>query len=116
MYFQPLQISHDRQDYCFEDAGLYRANNPTRILLQEVRTNPCFRGREIGCIVSLGTGRRAQFGEQAQSLLLKSGNWMLALAHKMEPVERLDRLAASMVGQASDPEQVHLELSRDPDL
>jgi hypothetical protein len=116
MYFQPLRISHDGQDYLFEDAGLHGANNPARVLLQEVKTCPLYNGREIGCIVSIGTGKRASFGEQAQSLLLKSGNWMLAMARKMEPVERLDRLAASMVGQASDPEELHLALSNDPEM
>jgi hypothetical protein len=113
---QPTCINHGRQDYFFGDAGLHGANNPTRLLLQEVKTCPLFKTREIGCVVSLGTGRRAHFGAQAQSLMLKSGNWMLALAQKMEPVERLDRLAASMVGQASDPEEVHLALSLNPDL
>jgi hypothetical protein len=116
MYFNPLSISHGGQDYKFEDAGLHGANNPTRILLEEIKMCPLFKDRRIGCIVSLGTGKRAHFGEQAQSLMLKSGNWMLALARKMEPVERLDRLASSMVGQACDPEEVHLGLSRDPDL
>jgi hypothetical protein len=116
MYFEPLRISHAGQDYFFEDAGLHGANNPTRILLQEVKNAPLFASREIGCLVSIGTGKRAHFGEQAQSLMLKSGNWMLAMARKMEPVERLDRLAASMVGQACDPEEVHSAFSMDPDL
>jgi hypothetical protein len=116
MYFEPLRISHADQDYHFEDAGLHGANNPTRVLLHEVKNAPLFADREIGCLVSIGTGKRAHFGEQAQSLLLKSGNWMHAMARKMESVERLDRLAASMVGQASDPEDVHHALSLEPDL
>jgi hypothetical protein len=49
-------------------------------------------------------------------MLLKSGNWMLALAGRMEPVERLDRLAASMIAQAIDSEEVHQSVVRDPDL
>jgi hypothetical protein len=116
MYFAPLKILHDGQEYTFEDAGLHGANNPTARLLAEIKECPLLAGREVGCIVSLGTGRKAHFGAQAQSLLLQTGNWMLAQARKMEPIERVDRLAASMLGQACDPERVHLDLSTNRDL
>jgi hypothetical protein len=52
-YFPPLDVGGG---YKFVDAGAFGFNNPTSLVLREAEQIPEFRGRRIGCIVSLGTG------------------------------------------------------------
>jgi hypothetical protein len=52
-YFPPFDLGGG---YVFKDAGAFGFNNPASLVLKEAEQIPQFRGRSVGCVLSLGTG------------------------------------------------------------
>lgn len=52
-FFKPIKIGEERQQETFVDGGI-GFNNPVEQVLEEA--SRIFRGRKVGCIVSIGTG------------------------------------------------------------
>jgi hypothetical protein len=59
LYFEPFAIKQRRSTFHFEDATQFGANNPASLALEEIRNDADFEGREIGCFLSLGSGKAA---------------------------------------------------------
>jgi hypothetical protein len=56
-YFEPFAVKEGRSAFHFEDAAQFAANNPACLALEEIRNHPDFKGRDIGCFLSLGSGK-----------------------------------------------------------
>jgi hypothetical protein len=59
LYFEPFAIKEGRSTFHFEDATQFGANNPASLALQEIRNHPDLKDRDIGCFLSLGSGKAA---------------------------------------------------------
>lgn len=82
-FFKSISVGAPGSEVCYVDAGL-GCNNPTRVLLDEAGT--LFRGREIDCIVSIGTGHQGCISLSEPTTVLQS-IWSLMI------IEVLKRLA-----------------------
>jgi hypothetical protein len=108
LHFEPFCIKEGHIKFHFEDAGLFGANNPARLALQEVEDHPLWKGREIGCFVSLGSGKSVTVEDRPPELL-KSGYSTSDLAGRQEEV-RLNQIVDGMLQLATATESVHQAL------
>jgi hypothetical protein len=57
LYFEPFRIRQGRTIFTFEDATNFGANNPAELAFEELHNHPSFKQRQIGCFLSLGSGK-----------------------------------------------------------
>jgi hypothetical protein len=119
IYFEPFAIAKNPYTlFRFEDASFFGANNPSKLAYRELSEHPDFMNREVGCFVSIGTGKRQQQigeedGEWFRRMVRKSG---AKLARTSAERQKIEQLASSFGKMATDSEVVHEELMRSRDL
>ena len=94
-YFAPAKITVEGRVQYFKD-GAVKWNNPTKLLLEEAKSH-FGRHRNLGCLVSLGTGLRP-------SPLKEKGGGRFG---KTYSVFEIGKMAADII---TDPEVVHIDM------
>jgi hypothetical protein len=109
MYFKPLTIASNNGDFTFEDAGLYRCNNPIKLVLKELEEHPLFKDRPLGCVLSLGTGKKPQLSQTSD----QKASGILGRLGKTKTLARYNKLVTEWIQQCTDTEAVHSEMAKD---
>ena len=97
IYFKPVPFARTGEKWC--DGGLKR-NNPINEALNEVARHEDFRAREIGCVVSIGTGITSTTGISSNLLVflaqaVKMMTWSEEIADTFEASELGTKLSMS---------------------
>ena len=97
MYFEPVVFARSGEKWC--DGGLKR-NNPINEAMNEIVRHDEFKGRDIGCVVSIGTGITKTKGVSSNLLVflkqaVKMMTWSEEIADTFAASEMGTRLSAS---------------------
>jgi patatin-like phospholipase/acyl hydrolase len=104
-YFEPFSLP---PNYTFKDAGAFGFNNPTEVAINEIKRIEAFKDRDIGCIVSLGTGKARQSQFEQLTDLNGSGStpsFIKSLARP--PMRYFNELKEILINTATNTERVH---------
>lgn len=102
-YFPPYH--HQPSGQHLDDGGIYR-NNPTGLALTE--SEELWPGRRLGCIVSLGAGKRSNKA-QKHSYGAKNSTWFRIKHCLGVALER----AHVIVGMATESHETHLQVRQE---
>lgn len=106
-YFAPMKIGPTNAQGTFLDSGIGGFNNPSELLLDELKHIRAFRGKDIDCIVSIGTGREETIHIPSEEDRKGFGRWKNAV-----PVDLLKPLKAL----ATSCHNVHQRMLKKPEL